>query len=109
MSSACAFRAIPAKYVVLNSASERVREAAARDVELQSRLFDAIGLGPEALVVLHVGSGEGGHQAGRCVFGLKHDPSPKTVVETRVVKHGRSLVLPQLRAHADMADPVAFE
>jgi UV DNA damage endonuclease len=172
----------PGQYVVLNSASQQVREAAARDLELQSRLFDAMGLGPEAVVVLHVGSGEGGHEAGKMrflraveglserararlvienddrVFALKHvleiaqqtglrvvwdvlhhhcnDPdglsdrealglaldtwpaeqtpkihysSPKTVTETRVLKHGRDLVLPQLRAHADMVDPVAFE
>jgi UV DNA damage endonuclease len=172
----------PGQYVVLNSASERVREAAARDLELQSRLFDAMGLGPEAVVVLHVGSGEGGHEAGTMrflraleglserararlvienddrVFALTHvleiarqtglrvvwdvlhhhcnDPdrlsdrealrlalatwppeqtpkihysSPRTAVETRVANHGRGLVLPQLRAHADMVDPVAFE
>ena len=176
----------PGQYVVLNSASEKVSDAAARDVELQSRLFDAMGLGPDAVVVLHVGSGEGGHEAGKIrflraferlserararlvienddrVFALKHvleisertglrvvwdvlhhhcnDPdgmsdrealrlalatwpgeqtpkihysSPRTSIEQRVVKrgrqHGRSLVLPQLRAHADMVDPVAFE
>jgi UV DNA damage endonuclease len=171
----------PGQYVVLNSASEQVREAAARDLELQSRLLDAMGLGPEAVVVLHVGSGEGGHEAGQRrflrafeglserararlvienddrVFALKHaleigqetglrvvwdvlhhhcnDPegvsdrealrlalatwppeqtpkihysSPKTAIETRVAKHG-GLALPQLRAHADMVDPVAFE
>ncbi len=172
----------PGQYVVLNSASERVREAAARDVELQARLFDAMGLGPDAVVVLHIGSGEGGHEAGKVrflraverlserararlvienddrVFALTHvleisdrtglrvvwdvlhhhcnDPdglsdrealqlargtwpaeqtpkihysSPKTAVEERSAKGGRSLVLPQLRAHADMVDPVAFE
>jgi UV DNA damage endonuclease len=38
-----------------------------------------------------------------------HYSSPKTVTETRILKHGRDLVLPQLRAHADMVDPVAFE
>ena len=170
----------PAQFVVLNSASESVREAAARDVELQARLLDAMGLGPEAVVVLHVGSAEGGHEAGKVrflrgveslserararlvienddrVFSLKdvlevsgqcglrvvwdvlhhhcHDPdgvpdrealqlalatwpegqtpkihysSPRTAVETRPGKAG--LLLPQLRAHADMVDPVAFE
>jgi UV DNA damage endonuclease len=172
----------PGQYVVLNSASEQVSEAAARDVELQARLFDAMGLGPDAVVVLHVGSGEGGHEAGTTrflraferlserararlaienddrVFALKHvleisertglrvvwdvlhhhcnDPdglsdrealrlslatwpaaqtpkihysSPRTSIEERVAKRGKSLVLPQLRAHADMIDPVAFE
>jgi UV DNA damage endonuclease len=170
----------PAQFVVLNSASESVREAAARDMESQARLLDAMGLGPEAVVVLHVGSAEGGHEAGierflraverlseraraRLVIenddrvfslghvlevsrqtGLRvvwdvlhhhcHDPdgvpdrealqlalatwppgqtpkihysSPKTAAEARVGKPG--LVLPQLRAHADMVDPVAFE
>lgn len=170
----------PAQYVVLNSASESVREAAARDMEFQARLLDTMGLGPEAVVVLHVGSAEGGHDAGierflraverlseraraRLVIenddrvfslghvlevsrqtGLRvvwdvlhhhcHDPdgvpdrealqlalatwppgqtpkihysSPKTAVEAQAGKPG--LVLPQLRAHADMVDPVAFE
>ena len=42
-----------------------------------------------------------------------HLSSPKTAVEERKVRKGRrverSLVLPQLRAHADMIDPIAFE
>jgi len=42
-----------------------------------------------------------------------HYSSPKTAVEERKVRNGRrverSLVLPQLRAHADMIDPIAFE
>jgi UV DNA damage endonuclease len=170
----------PAQFVVLNSASESVRAAAARDVELQARLLDAMGLGPEAVVVLHVGSAEGGHEAGMVrflraveqlserararlvienddrVYSLKHvlevsgqsglrvvwdvlhhhchDPdgvpdrealqlalatwpdgqtpkihysSPRTAVVARPGKAG--LLLPQLRAHADMVDPVAFE
>jgi UV DNA damage endonuclease len=172
----------PGQYVVLNSASERVAAGAARDLELQARLFDAMGLGPEAVVVLHVGGAEGGLEAGKSRFlraverlserararlvienddrvysltqvlelsrrtGLRvvwdvlhhhcHDPdrlpdrealelalgtwpreqtpkihysSPKTAIEERTARSGRRIVLPQLRAHADMVDPVAFE
>jgi UV DNA damage endonuclease len=176
----------PAQFVVLNSASEPVREAAARDMESQARLLDAMGLGPEAVVVLHVGSAEGGHEAGierflhaverlseraraRLVIenddrvfslgdvlevsrqtGLRvvwdvlhhhcHDPdgipdrealrralatwpagttpkvhfsSPRTAVDEKRRRVGRrverSLVLPPLRAHADLVDPIAFE
>jgi UV DNA damage endonuclease len=176
----------PGQYVVLNSAREDVHEAALRDVELQATLLDALGLGDEAVVVLHVGSAEGGTRQGLDRFleavgrlsdgarsrlvienddrtyaladvldvsertGLRvvwdilhhhcHDPlgipdrealelalgtwhgrgtpkihfsSPKTAVEERRVRKGRrverSLVLPQLRAHADMIDPIAFE
>jgi UV DNA damage endonuclease len=42
-----------------------------------------------------------------------HYSSPKTAVEERKVRKGRRVerrvVLPQLRAHADMVDPIAFE
>ena len=42
----------PGQYVVLNSEDEGVREGAIRDLELQAALLDAMGLGPEAVVVL---------------------------------------------------------
>ena len=176
----------PGQYVVLNSESEKVRDAALRDLELQARVLDGFGLPADAVVVLHVGSMAGGPEAGigrfldsvdalseraraRLVIenddrsyaltdvlkisertGLPvvwdvlhhhcHDPTgipdrealelalaswpvgvppkihystPKTATAERVRRKGRrverSLVLPQLRAHADMIDPIAFE
>ncbi|HEX8050422.1 MAG TPA: UV DNA damage repair endonuclease UvsE [Solirubrobacterales bacterium] len=176
----------PGQYVVLNSEKPEVREAAVRDLELQAELLDAMGLGPEAVVVLHAGGAAGGVEAGRGRFlagfeqlgerararlvvenddrsfsladvlelssqtGLRvvwdilhhrcHDPdrisveealslalatwsdgtvpkihysSPRTAVEERRKKVGRrverQLVLPPLRAHADLIDPIGFE
>ena len=176
----------PGQYVVLNSEDEGVRDGAVRDLELQAELLDAMGLGPEAVVVLHVGGAAGGHEAGidrflagferlserarerlvienddrtyalghvlalhertglRVVWDILHhhcnDPdgipdrealeaalatwpagvvpkihfsSPKTAMEERKKRVGRrverSWVLPQLRAHADTIDPIAFE
>lgn len=176
----------PGQYVVLNSVDPQIRDAAVRDLELQARLFDAMGLGPESVVNIHVGGAPDGVTAGierfeagyallseaarrRVVVEnddrtyalvdvlevhrrtgapvtwdiLHHhclDPadipdgealrlalatwepgvtpkihwsSPKTSVEERVKKVGRrverTLVLPQLRAHADLIDPIAFE
>ncbi len=176
----------PGQYVVLNSEDAAVREGAIRDLELQARLLDAMDLGPEAVVVLHVGGAAGGHDAGmdrflagferlserararlvienddrtyalghvlalhertglRVVWDILHhhcnDPdgipdrealeaalatwpagvtpkihfsSPKTAMEERKKRVGRrverSWVLPQLRAHADVIDPIAFE
>jgi UV DNA damage endonuclease len=168
----------PGQYVVLNSETERVRALAVEELDLQARLMDAMGLGPEAVVVLHVGGAAGGCDAGmdrfmegferlseparqRLVienddrtFSLAHvldlhrrtgapvvwdilhhhcnDPdgipdrealelaldtwpdgvrpkihysSPKTAVEEK----NRKIVLPQLRAHADLIDPIGFE
>ena len=153
---------------------------------MQAALFDAMGLGPEAVVVLHVGGAAGGIAAASDRFlagfellsergpaaardrerrplvrhprrralaeraGLRviwdvlhhhcHDPagmsdreaieaalatwpsdvtpkihysSPRLDVETRKLKRGRrveqQIVLPQLRAHADLIDPIGFE
>ena len=176
----------PGQYAVLNSADEDVRAAAALDVELQASVLEAMGLGPEAVIVLHVG-GVGGDKAaaierfligferlgevararlvienddGRFglgdVLGLSersglrivwdalhhrcYDPdripvsealdlalatwppdqapkvhysSPRTAIEERKTRRGRRVerraVLPPLRAHADLIDPIGFE
>ena len=176
----------PGQYTVLNSEDARVRRLAVEELEVQAEVMDGMGLGPEAVVVLHVGGAAGGIEAalerfergfeqlseaararlvienddrafalrdvlrlarriGRpVVWDILHhhcyDPeripdrealemavatwpagvrpkvhfsSPKTAVEERKRKVGRrverSLVLPQLRAHADLVDPIAFE
>jgi UV DNA damage endonuclease len=172
----------PGQYIVLNSEDPAVVDGAIRDLDAQAALMDAMGLGDEAVVVLHVGSGQGDalgrFEAGfarltesarrRLVienddrtFGLGavlelsrrtglrvvwdilhhhcHDPdgipdrealesalatwpddvvpkihysTPKTALEERRRKVGRrtvtEFVLPQLRAHADLIDPIAF-
>jgi UV DNA damage endonuclease len=54
----------PGQYVVLNSEDERVRRAAVLDLELHASVLDAMGAGPEAVVVLHVGGARGGTRAG---------------------------------------------
>jgi UV DNA damage endonuclease len=176
----------PGQYVVLNSEREEVRAAAVRELEMQAELLNAMGLGPEAVVVLHVGGAAGGCEAGierflagfellgerararlvvenddvsfglgsvlglasrtglRVVWDALHhrclDPdgippqealalaldtwpdgtlpkihysSPRTAVEERKRKVGRrverQIVLPPLRAHADLIDPIGFE
>jgi UV DNA damage endonuclease len=176
----------PGQYVVLNSERSAVVDAAIRDLELQAELMEVMGLGPDAVVVLHVGGAAGGPRAGaarfeaglarlserartrlaienddrtyalshvlalhertglRVVWDILHhhcnDPdgvpdrealeaalatwpagvtpkihysTPKTAMEERRRRVGRrverSWVLPQLRAHADVIDPIGFE
>jgi UV DNA damage endonuclease len=176
----------PGQYTVLNSEREAVRAAAVAELEVQARLMDAMDLGPEAVVVLHVGSAAGGRRAGldrfcaalellsapararlvvenddrafgvvdvvelarrtgvRVVFDILHHrcydragiddadalaaaletwpddvvpkvhcSSPRLDVRVRRVRVGRRVerrvVLPQLRAHADLIDPIGFE
>jgi UV DNA damage endonuclease len=53
----------PSQYIVLNSESAVTQTAAARDVEVQAALLDAMGCGPEAVCVLHIGGAAGGREA----------------------------------------------
>lgn len=176
----------PGQYTVLNSEDERVQRLAVEELGVQAELLDGMGLGPEAVVVLHVGGGAGGRDAaldrfcagferlsdaararlvvenddrtfslsdvlalsariGRpVVWDILHhhcnDPdripdrealelalatwpagvtpkihysTPRTAIEERTRKVGRrverQLVVPPLRAHADLIDPIAFE
>jgi UV DNA damage endonuclease len=176
----------PGQYTVLNSERPDTQAAAIAELEVQAALLDAMGLGDEAVVVMHVGGAAGGthaalerFQAGferlsgraqarlvvenddrtfalvdvltlarraglRVVFDLLHhhchDPerisdqealrlalgtwpraqtpkvhcsSPRLDVEQRRERRGRRVetrhVMPQLRAHADLVDPIGFE
>jgi UV DNA damage endonuclease len=177
----------PSQYIVLNSENPATQAAAARDVELQAALLDAMGMDDESVCILHIGGMAGDREAAierfergfellsgaararlvvenddrtfslqdaldvhrrtglRVVWDILHhhclDPAgmpdrealeaalatwpadggrpkihystPKTAMEERRRKVGRrverSWVLPQLRAHADMIDPIAFE
>jgi UV DNA damage endonuclease len=176
----------PGQYTVLNSEREDVRAAAIGELEVQAALLDAMELGPEAVVVLHVGGAGGGRDAGAdrflrafeqlsdrararlvvenddrvfdlagvdevagragvpVVFDAHHhtcldreriDPaealglalatwpagvtpkahfsSPRLDVGEKRMKRGRRIervpVLPDLRLHADLIDPMAFD
>ena len=63
----------PGQYTVLNSEDERVQRLAVEELEVQAELLDGMGLGPEAVVVLHVGGGAGGKGAaiGRFLHGFE--------------------------------------
>lgn len=45
----------PSQYVVLNAQEDEIRAKARWDLDVQARLLDAMEMGPEAVVVLHVG------------------------------------------------------
>jgi UV DNA damage endonuclease len=50
----------PGQYTVLNSEREDVVASAVAELEVQGELFAAMGLGPEAAIVVHVGGASGG-------------------------------------------------
>ena len=176
----------PGQYTVLNSENPDTVSAAVAELEVHAGLMEAMELPPESVIVLHVGGGAGGNEAGaeRFAAGFErlsqaarrrlvienddrtyalvdvlplarrlgvpvvwdilhhhcHDPegipdrealelalatwpegvrpkihfsSPRLDVTERKKKVGRrverKLVLPDLRNHADLVDPLAFE
>lgn len=50
----------PGQYTVLNSENEHTRRLAIDELEVQAELMDGMGLGPESVIVLHVGGAAGG-------------------------------------------------
>jgi UV DNA damage endonuclease len=64
----------PGQYTVLNSEREETVTAAVAELEVQAALFDAMGLGPESRVLIHVGGAAGGLEAAadRFVAGFEH-------------------------------------
>ncbi|MEH3052568.1 MAG: UV DNA damage repair endonuclease UvsE [Patulibacter minatonensis] len=53
----------PGQYTVLNSEREETVRSAIAELEVQAALFDAMGLGPESRVLIHVGGAAGGIDA----------------------------------------------
>jgi UV DNA damage endonuclease len=53
----------PGQYTVLNSENPEVQRLAVTELEVQAELMDGMGLGPESVVVLHVGGAAGGPPA----------------------------------------------
>ena len=165
----------PGQYTVLNSERPEVQAAAVAELEVQASLLDAMGLGPEAVVILHVGGRAGGVAAAvdrfiggferlsekararlvienddrvfgvsdvleiaertglRVVFDIHHhrchdpagiddrealeralatwpaDVTPKVHFSSPRLDLGEGGRFPELRAHADLIDPIAFE
>lgn len=49
----------PSQYIILNSPDAELVRRSVRDVQLQAEILDLMGMGPEAVVVIHVGGAYG--------------------------------------------------
>ena len=96
----------PGQYTVLNSEDPAVRRAAIAELEVQAAVLDAMGLGPEAVVVLHAGGMAGGPRAARERFlagfdGLSERARARLVLENDDRSFGIADIL-DLAAKADV-------
>lgn len=55
----------PSQFIVLNSPDPKLRKQSVADVASQAEMLDCMGMGPEAVVVIHVGGAYGDPVSGR--------------------------------------------
>jgi UV DNA damage endonuclease len=101
----------PSQYIVLNSPDERVACSAVRDFVYHAAFLDALGLGPEAKIVTHVGGVYGDRAAaiGRWVTRYAALPDP---VRRRLVLENDEISYPvadTLAIHERTGVPLVFD
>ena len=77
----------PAQYVVLNSPHVHVAEAATRDLVHHADFLDALGCGPEAKIILHVGGVYGDREAAMERFVARYAALPEAVHRRLVLEN----------------------
>jgi UV DNA damage endonuclease len=77
----------PGQYTVLNALDEEIARKAALDLEQDAALLDALGLGPEAAVVLHVGGVYGDRAAGLDRWARRYEALSESARARLAVEH----------------------
>jgi len=101
----------PSQYVVLNSPDERIAAAAVRDFAFHADFLDAMGLGPDATVVTHVGGVYGNRDAARARWVTRYTALPDHVRRRLVLENDEiSWGVPDtLAIHAATGVPLVFD
>ena len=77
----------PGAYTVLNSPDKEIVLKAVADLEAQSQILDAMGLGPEAVINTHVGGVYGDKQAALARFVDRYQRLPEAVQRRLVLEN----------------------
>jgi UV DNA damage endonuclease len=101
----------PSQYILLNARDEGIAAKSIADLNAQAALLDAMGCGPEAVVVTHVGGVYGERAASLARFIQRYPLLPQAtrnrlVVENDDVNFSMTEVL---RIHAETGCPVVFD
>ena len=101
----------PGQYSVLNSASSEIAAKARLDVEQDALLLDAMGAGPEAVVVIHVGSLAGDRAAALDRFARSYEQLGDRAQARLAVEHDERLfdVADVLTLHARLGCTVVYD
>lgn len=101
----------PSQYVVLNAKDDEIRAKARWDLDVQARLLDAMGQGPEAVVVLHIGGVYGDKAASLERFVQGYETLSEPARRRLVIENDEAgyTVEDCLRVHARTGVPVVFD
>ncbi len=75
----------PSQYIILNSTDAKLTAQSVHDIESQAEMLDCMGLGPEAVVVVHVGGAYGDRVAARERWARTFEKKLSHVARSRLV------------------------
>ena len=75
----------PSQYIILNSADAKLTAQSVHDIESQAQMLDCMELGPEAVVVVHVGGAYGDRVAARERWARTFEKKLSNVARSRLV------------------------
>jgi UV DNA damage endonuclease len=77
----------PSQYIVLNSSDEALTNKSIADLAAQAHILDCMGLGPEAVLVIHVGGVYGDLEGSRARWAQTWERLPEVVQHRLVLEH----------------------
>ncbi len=101
----------PSLYVVLNAPDETLAARGAREVAALARMLDMMGLGPEAVIVVHVGGVYGDRNAARQRFATRYLRLPEPARRRLVLENddGRFSVADVAWIHRETGIRLVFD
>jgi len=101
----------PSQYIVLNSPDERIAQAAVADFAYHADFLDALGAGPEAKIVTHVGGVYGDRAAAMARWVARYQALPEAV-RRRLVLENDEISYPvadTIAIHGECGVPLVFD
>ena len=101
----------PSQYILLNAQDEGIARKSIADLNAQAALLDALGCGPEGVVVTHVGGVYDDREASLMRFIRRYPELPEATRRRLVVENDdvSFSVAEVLRIHAETGCPVVFD
>ena len=101
----------PSQFVVLNSPDDALNDKGIADLVAQAEILDLMGMGPDAVLVIHVGGTYGDRESGRARWARTYRrlPEParrRLVLENDDIRYSAADVL---AIHEDVGVPLIFD